>query len=350
MNINELYHLARWYQARYPQISKLYKALLGPLRHNATQPNKQPVEEQLQTLTDYLESLSFDELSMQQLELLESLGVDIYLGPNGSEFLNSTIRTAEFDPATAVAKVEGANSALSTAHANLTAYRDAVDKLEVDFFEFEEPDDFITIRVGFRNDAEIKNVTDWKDSARDWYDIIRGVALAVREPPENTKVVGAGTGSIILILAATATVTTLLAIIAKNATGVAKNVLEVLSTVEDLRQKKLLNQVIEKELNEKVGTLKEDALETIMKELKQHLPKSDGEVATALAKSIQKILAFNEKGGNLDFVAPAGDLEDEEKDGNASDLQALAKARDAIQQYHVIRDEVKLITDASNDD
>lgn len=299
MNVGELYRLADWFEERYPKLSKLYQGLMTPLQHNASQANKQPLGDSLEELTEYLGSMSFAELSIQQLDLLATIDVADYLGPAGEAFINSTVKVSDFDPATAVTRVKEAINSINEAHTTLIAYRDAVDALNVDMMEFEEPDNFITIRVGFRNEAAIENITDWKTSAKEWYDIIRGLSMAAGEPPESTKVTGAGTGSIILFLAATATVTTLLAIISKNVSGVAKDIIGVQSATEDLRQKKILTKVMEQELNKQVTDMKSGALNTVLAEVKASLPNLSGEAENALSNSIKKLLAFNEKGGNV---------------------------------------------------
>jgi len=351
MNVGELYRLSEWFEERYPELSELYQALQTPLQHNASQPNKHPLEESLDALTNYLGAMSFAELSIQQLDLLSTIGVSEYIGPAGKAFINSTVRVSNFDPATAVQRIQEAITSINKAHQTLVGYRDAVRALDVNITDFEEPDDFITIRVGFRNDAAIENITDWKTSAKEWYDIIRGLSLASGEPPENTKVIGAGTGSIILFLAATTTVTILLAIISKNVTSVAKNIIEVQSTTEELRQKKLLTKIMEQELLRQVKEMKDGALNTVLAEVKGKLPNLAGEAENAVANSIKKLLSFNEKGGNLDFVTPAeNDDEEREEDDAKPDVATLAQARAAIREYQAARDEIRLITDASNDD
>lgn len=351
MNVNELYKLAEWYEDRHATLNQLYQGLQGPLQHNATQANKQPLEEPLEALVSYLDKMTFEELSIQQMGLLASKGVDEFLGQRGKQFINSTIRTSDYDPATAVTEIQRAIATLNETQSQLNDYRNAIYALDVDMMEFEEPDDFITIRVGFQNRASIDNMTDWKKSASDWYEIIRGLSVACGEPPESTRVIGAGTGSLILFLASTVAVTTLLAIISKNVSSVAKNVIEIQSETENLRQKKLLTKIMERELSSQTKELKKGALDTVVAEVKKQIPNLSNEAETALTNSVKKLLAFNERGGNVDFVAPAETDQPDEDDVEASaSTAALAQARAAIEEYQAERDVVKLLTNASNDD
>jgi hypothetical protein len=350
VDVRELYQLARWFQERYPRLSDLYQGLLQPIQHNANQPNKQPFASALEGLIGYLKDMSFEELSLQQSSLLSSLGVLRYLGSSGADFVDSTVRTSDFDPATAAQQMQEAINSINSAYKKLTDYLGSVDELDVDMLVFDEPDDFITIRVGFRDKAAIENIVDWRDSGREWYDIVRGLALAAGESPEDTRVVGAGSGSIILFLAATATVTTLLAIISKNVTAVAKNVIGIQSEIENLRQKKLLTKIMGVELQKQITNAKSRALATVMAELKKELPKIDGEVTTALQMSVTKLLAFNEQGGNVDFVTPTDeDGAPDEGEETTGSHAALVAARAAIREYQAVRSELKLLTDASND-
>lgn len=167
--------------------------------------------------------------------------------------------------------------------------------------------------------------------------------MAAGEPPEATRVVGASTGSVILILAGTVTVTTILALISKNIASVAKDAIGIANQIEDLRGKKLLNDTIEQELIKQETERKKEALEKIIDLVKGKVQALDGEKTNALESSVKKLLNFTEKGGNLDFVVP--DSEEPSDDGSANDdqLKSLAEARDAVREYQAEREHIKLL-------
>lgn len=350
MNVNELVQLANWFAERHPKLSRLYAALQNPVQHNASQPNKQPLEEQLKALTAYLRSMSFEALSLEQIAVLEARDVAQYLGPRGAAFVDSTIRVSDYDPATAVQKLQNARAAIDGTLTALNGYETALAALEVDLQQFEEPDDFITIRVGFRRDASIDNVVELKRAANDWHEIIRGVSRAVGEAPESTKVVGAGTGSIILILASTAVVTFLLARISKHLTGVAHDIISVESARARLKRDKMLTEAMDAEFKAMIKEKKESAHDTIMEEAKKDHPDMDGDAANALSKAVTKLLAFNRKGGDLDFVAPTTDNDEESDEESVTPATELLATREAIEEYHRMRDELRLLTDQSAND
>lgn len=350
MNVDEIYRLGAWFAGQFPETKKLYAALLAPITHNASQADKRPVEAELNALIEFLDNQQFDELSIQQLKMLSSLGVDAYLGHEGAAYVEAQVRTSNYDPATAVQRINEALQSISNARGKLTGYVEAVNSLDFGPDDVLAEEGLITIRVGFQNDVAIDNVTDWKDTAKDWYDIIRGLAMACEESPEDVKVIGAATGSIILIMAGTAAFTAVLAQISKHITTTAKDVISVRMEVENLRQKKLLTKSMEAELRKIEKDKTESAVATIEKLLEGKIAGKDGDVGVALTASIKKLLTFSEKGGTVDFVAP--DLQEPE-DGDESEdgglRAALLEAKTAIREYQGERESLKLLSDGTKE-
>lgn len=345
MNVDELYRLGTWYADQFPELDRLYQALLDPLNHNAHQPNKRPVEEQLNNLIGYLANQRFDELSIEQLKILGSLGVDAYIGPEGSAYVEAAVRTSNYDPATAVQRLNEAIQAVNSTRGKLAAYVESMNNLEFDPDDVLAEEGLITIRIGFQNDVSIKNVTDWKESAKEWYDIIRGLAMACEESPEDIKLIGASTGSIILIMAGTAVFTALLAQISKHITTAAKGIIEVRIQIENLRRATILNDAIEAELKKIEKERTDGAVTDIEKLLEGNVLVKAGDVSNALSASIKKLLIFREKGGTVDFVAPDVD-ETDEGGGEDSGLKAaLIEAKAAIREYQSERESLKLLSD-----
>jgi len=351
MEVAELVRLAGWFESEAPPLRDAYQNLLSVLQHNASQSEKRPLEAELNRLEAAQLVMSFDELSLQQIRVLERLDVRPYLGREGAMFVDEAVRTANYDPATAVSRIQAVITNIDNARNNLNAYERVTEQLKADVAEPDQPADRIIIRVGFENDANIDNVADWRDSSKDWYEIIRGIALAANESPEDTKVVGAATGSVILILAGTVAVTTMMATISKNITSVARDVIGVGVERENLRQKKLLTAAMEAELKKIEQKKRTDAVKTVMAELRKYLPASAlGDTKVALEGSVKKLLDFNERGGVVDFVAPPEpEAADDEDNGDAEDKgrQLLADARRVIHEYQGERESLRLLTDQS---
>lgn len=352
MNVDELYRLGTWYADQFSELDRRYQALLDPLNHNASQPDKRPVEEQLNALVEFLAGQRFDELSIEQLKMLNSLGVDAYVGPDGAAYVEAAVRTSNYDPATAVQRLNQAIQSINNTRGKLAAYVESVNGLEFGPDDVLAEEGLITIRIGFQSDVAINNVTDWKDTAKEWYDIIRGLAMACEESPEDVKVIGAATGSIILIMAGTAAFTALLAQISKHITSAAKDVISVRMEVENLRQKKLLTRGMEAELKKIEKEKADSAVATVEKLLEGKIAGKDGDVGVALTASIKKLLTFSEKGGTVDFVAPEVEEpgESDSEDTDAGSLKAaLIEAKTAIREYQGERESLKLLTDGTKD-
>jgi len=347
MEIQELNRLATWYVGHFSQFTGLYQNVINSVQHNASQPQKTPLEPHLSNLITYLNGMDMSVLSIQQMNLLEELGVWPWIGREGARNVEAIVKTSDYDPATAVGELNAGFSPLTNVHSYFAAYINAIASLKLNRpEEYESEKGLVTVRVGFQNDAKISNVTELKAESQDWYDIIYGLSLANNEAPEETKIVGATKGSIILILAATVGVTQMLAAISGNVSKVAMHGLEVAHSIEDLRKKKLLNAVIEADLIAQVQKHKEEALDQILTELKPALPDQSGDKIPALTRAIKKLLEFNEKGGNLDFVEPE-DKDEPAEDGAASDGQPgpYEAVRAAIREYQEVRENIKLLTD-----
>jgi hypothetical protein len=343
MDIRELEKLAVWYSEHFNRFGRLYEAVISPIQHNATQPQKTAVEEPLNDLIKYLRRMDFEVLSIEQLKLLDKLGVSENMGNEGADLVESIVRTANYDPNTASMQLTEAYSKLSNVRTYLDSFLQSLSQL--DLLDQEDDSDFITIRVSFQNEASITNVSQWKKSSADWYDIIRGIAMINNEAPETTKVIGATKGSIILILAATAGVTALLARIAKDITSTAKEVLEVEHSREDLKQKKMLTQVMADEFDRLVTEKKENTVQDIVGEFKDVMADGAGDKVAALTKSVEKLLAFNQKGGTVDFVMPENDDDDGgEDEAQAAAPAGLTAAKKAIRDYQEVREQVKLLS------
>jgi len=349
MNVDELYRLGTWYVDQFSEINRLYSELLEIINYNAQQPDKRPVEGHLNALTEFLFDQRFDELSLEQLKMLTTLGVGAYIGPEGAANVESAVRTSNYDPATAVQRLNAAVQSINSTRGLLAAYVDAVNNLGLRPEDVLADESLITIRVGFQADVGIHNVTEWKDAAREWYDIIRGLSMACDEKPEDVQIIGAASGSIILIMAGTPIFTALLARISKHLTSVAKDIIGVRVAMEDLRQKQLLTKAMENEFKKMEKDKAEGAVRAVENLLEDKVKLKDGEVKTALNRSIEKLLTFNEKGGTVDFVLPRdGEELEQGREAEADGLKAaLIEARAAIREYQGERESLKLLSDGT---
>lgn len=348
MNTTEVQKLASWFVDHYQRLHNAYSAVLAPIQHNSQQPSKQPVDVQLRELEALLESITFESLSMQQINVLTDMGIYRFIGHEGALNVAQIVRTSDFDATTAAAMLNDIIGTLGSAHTGFTQFLGALSQLGLAQSETFEADGSVVVRLGFQNEAAIKDIVDWKSSADDWHTIIRGVALASGEAPEDTKVIGASTGSIILVLAVSLTVATILALISKRVTSIATDVIGIQNEVEDLRHKKWLNRSIETAFQKEIETRKATAFSDIIELIETRLPNIDGSQKTAVEASVRKLLTFGEQGGSVDFVTPESPPEENEDDlkGNEDQIAraALTEAQTVIREYQAEREALKLLT------
>ena len=296
MEVQEVISLADWFNENLDQAINAYTSLVNVLQHNAQQVDKQPVQEPLEDLVRVLAAMPTEQLSLLQLRVLENLEVSGLIGRRGAKWIEETVKTKTYDPATTFQSTQDANSKLQQAKAQLDSFGSAATAVGFVRSDFEEETDHLLINIIFQNDASIANVRDWKKRSAEWEQIIAGLAEAVGEKPEDVTVAGFSNGSIILTLAATAAVTKLLAMISKHIVGIAHDILSVRIKAEELRQARMMTDNMQEEFKNLEKTKRDAGKAEIAEEIGRALPDLEPEIRTKLDKSIEKALAFGEAG------------------------------------------------------
>lgn len=343
MNVTELYRFAKWLEEYGRAAHSKYNKLHAILQHNATQPNKQPVRDSLEGLVGTLTSLPMNELTAQQFSLLKHFEIADLLGEKGADFVRRTIDTSEFDPASAASDISNAQQAIAKTLDIVGQWGNAYEKLALPSeLSDPEPDRHI-VRVQFQYEASIEDVPAWRASSDDWLTIARGVAMCVGEAPEDVKVVGATSGSIILELASSAAWVTLFAFIYRQLSYVVRDGLRIANAVADLKHKKMLYKEVEKAFEDERKKLEEGGLKKAISEVKKKLPRNiEQDKVLALTKAMEKFFNFYKKGGEVDFVEPSEEkVDDEEGEDEASELSDL---REAIKEIRSVQSQIRLLT------
>lgn len=340
MEVIELYRLSEWFEGQYSNLQEKYTQLARVLKHNSTQTQQQPVEDLLKDLTHFLKRMPVEALSLQQLALLEKLGVEHLVGVKGARFVEESVKTTSYDPATAEIAIRTASDVLNQAAQRFSDYGTSIKQFGLAETSLQADTNHATIRIVFKSGASMNNVKDWKDYSKEWHDILRGVAMSAGETPEDVKVVGASNGSLIMVLAGTATVTTLLAVIAKNLTGISKNVISTKIAWEEYKQKAVVTETMEREHQKALKDQTDRGLRLAKEAAIEALPAPiDGDAKNNLESAVEKILGFATKGGEIDFVAP---LESDEEEDNEL-MDAFASTRTAIAEFQEERQSVLLL-------
>lgn len=342
MNLQELFTLRDWYSKyvtiTFPEIENLASAL----EHNSRQPNKQEITPKLEEATEVVLEVPMHLLDMQQIEFLEKNNIREILGLEGSLWLEGQVKTANFDPALAAKSVRGALASLQAVSESLETATNAMKTMGINFDYIEsEDEDGITVRLRFEGKSGIRNVSELKKQSADWYEIIRAISRSVGEAPEQTKIIGATNGSIILILSATAAAATVLAVISKKLTSVISDGITIANSMEDLKHKRLMNRAIEKAMLDQQKEILSNGVSDAVSSVKSLSVASrmSPEDETALISAVKKIAAFQDNGGEIDMIAPPEVIDDEES--KTEDLQSFATARSNIIEMQKAREQMR---------
>lgn len=315
VDAKEVVRLSDWMTGFLSEAQSEMNTLRSNLANNSRQgAATQPIKEHLDKVSTSLRAWDTTELSTLQLGTLKHLGVYPFLGRHGAKWLNTTVKEASYDMATVSQAVTEAFQQVEQAKKALKSATQSLSVLGLGDTQAEEmiEDGKYRVAIIFRADAAINNVSDLKKRSASWHVTIGGIADAIGEKVEDTQITGADTGSLLIFLAMTAKAAALLAIINKSITMVASNILDLQLKVQDLRTKKLTNDMMEMGFKEQEDQLKKNAIGSILEELKPHLERPlKGEVATKLERAIKNLLEFAEDGGEVDIETPEDVPEDE---------------------------------------
>ena len=339
MRAHEIMQLADWFDTHFANIQSAYEELLQVLEYNANHPDQQQIEPALNSLLAVIGEIRTQGLSIEQIEMLRKLEVFSLLGLQGASFVEQRVKDVAYDPATRVQEFQQMLSRLITANNHLSSFQRASHDLGLMYEPYQTSPDQLVVSVRFRDRVSIDNVPDLKNRTKDWYDITRGIALAAGETPDEVHVLGASRGSLIIEIACTLYFVRLLAEITTHITRAAVDIMEVRIGMEELKQKKILNALLAKELQRIEKEKKENALETVKEDIRKLFPKGvSGDVSPALDKSIEHLMTFLDKGGELDFKLPPDVLG---PDTDTTDLpKKVAAVRKSILALHQERERI----------
>jgi hypothetical protein len=317
MNVSGLYELTNWIQSEIEgkQIPKKYQALQQVLQRNA-QPNqqKQPFENQKDDLIKTIRKVPLNQLTKDQVEFLRNLGIAQTVGKEGVDTIEDILYKNVLDIATAAKKIQEIHQRLTQGIQKSNQIKTGLQGC-VKEQEYEAKEE-VLIRVYFKENASLENVTDFKKWGNIWYEIGRGIAMVHNAAPENVRIVGATSGSIVIEMAAVASIASTTSIIILSALKVAERVIDILKKVEELRNLKLNNEKLLNELEKEARKEKETGINKIADEIIRKLglnSEGEGDKINALKKSVTNLVNFIESGGEVDFIIPEQDLEESQE-------------------------------------
>ena len=345
MEVSEVVKLAGWFDEHIAGVIPKYKSLVDVLHSNTQGGQQRPVSDALDSVTIELSAMPVRELSAMQIRVLEHLEVAELVGPQGRRWLNKTVKSTSFDPATTHRNAQAALQKVDQAKQHLDGFRSTAET--VGLVSIVEKDDALpyVINVIFQGEAGIDNIREWKTTAADWELIFAGVAAVVGEKSSDVRVLGTSTGSIILKLSATPLVTKALATIAKHIASIANYYLDIQLKREELERSRMMTDVMRKEFARLEKDRREQGKLEIIDAIKEITPKAKDEALAKLNKAIDKQITFSEKGGEVDFVTP----EETDTDDEDEDLREMFdEVRNLIEEYRQEQQQTKLLTNDNN--
>ena len=348
MNVSELFELTNWIQDQIvnAQIPQKYQTLQQILQRNA-QPNqqKQPFENQKNELIETIQKVPLNQLTKDQLQFLRNLGIAQAVGKEGIDAIEDILYKNRLDIATAAQKILEIHQRLTQGIQKANQIKAGLQGCVTE--EPYEIEDEVLIRVYFRENAKLSNVTDFKKWGNIWHEIGRGIAMAHNATPEDVKIVGATSGSIVIEMATLASIASTTSIIILSALKVAERVIEILKKVEELRELKLNNKKLLKELENEAEKEKKKGIDEISNVIINKLglgKDAEGDKITALKKAVGNLVNFTELGGEVDFIVPEEDTEEsEEADEKPEKIIDYSKIKQVASEIRQIEMKIKAL-------
>ena len=349
MDVNEIVGLASWINEYVNPAMPIYEQLASAMEQNAGGSSKVPLREHLDAVKTALQGMPVERLTYQQTDLLASLEVEDLIGEKGWRFVERAVKEGNYDPASAATDIRRAKQRLDNIIQRFKQARAALNSVGVQGEVEYDRSDKVTVRVRFKDGVEIVNVSQLKKWTAEWYEISRGLAMAVGERPEDVEVKGATTGSLIIILGTTLTVATIIALIMKQVASTVKSSMEIAHTLQDWKMRKVADAEVERVLVARRKGIEDGgvaaALELVKEKLGQRIV---GDVENALKKSIEKMFSFAAKGGEVDMLPPPKPAADDEVDDAVA--EAIYTITENVEEMRTLKAATQLlIEDKANE-
>lgn len=305
MQVAELMDLSEWLERHVLGNSSTFEQFTVICEQNATNGTKQPLAEAQNELDDALLNMPMEQLSFGQMEVLEDRGIAQYLGQRGRDFYERLFIRENFDPADAAKQARVSWNLLQSVTRQLIEVQNSLAGLgfknalhEVDSTKF-------TARIYFQKDAGIHNMPDLREWAENWDIIARGITESIGERTEDFEIVGASTGSVIIIAWMTQAVAKAFAVVTTHISKAAINIIKVKEAYDKMRHLGEMQDILEERERASIDRYKVETRLIVIGGLKENFADAMDETKTALLeRSITKYLDFVEKGGEVDIIVP----------------------------------------------
>lgn len=350
MQVEELYDLTSWVEVEVvgKQLVQKFQQLHKVLNQNAqANQQKQPFESQQETLVDALRRVPLDQLSIGQVNTLEDLKIAPNVGDQGASLVEDVLFKNALDVANAAQQIKRCVAELNEGIQWSNQLRELLEKI-INSESISEIDDKVLLRVHFAGEAHIDNLTELKDWSKVWWEIGRGISMAHDQAPDSIEVIGASKGSIIVSLLTAQAIAGTVSGIIFAALKVVEKYYDIKRKAQEVRALEIGNDKAEKALEDAAKKHREDGVAAIVEQTVKELglnPKTEGDKVNELTSATKKLVDFVSKGGEVDFVVPDDEEDDDEFDGDNTTARARADLRVRFQEVRKLEKEVKRLED-----
>lgn len=330
MQVSELVKLAEWYRINVVEagIEKAYINLKDIVYGNTRNGQKTPFEGERNLLMSKLRNMPINGLTLESADFLRKQGVYDLLGETGAENVENVIYKSGIDIASAAQHFQEMCDTLAKG-------RELFDIIEKNVgAAFDDEDDAYEqgetlVRVHFCEGSAIDNVADFKNYAALWYEIARGVTMAIDARPEDVRVLSAEKGSVIINFIVDGNTAAVFSQLVLLIMGFTLDILKIKiesKKLDDLKIRK--NKEIKKLIEEEIKDKRKNCIDEICEQVaEQHNISSDGEKIVVLKNAIKNLADFLEDGGRVDFIPKEIEGVDEDGDGKLIEENKKLKAK-----------------------
>lgn len=318
MQTNELYSLAKWFEANIEAnaIVQHYTRLYNSLKSTTANPNQKNLKDAEQikydgyiNLTERLALVEESDLTDTQRQIFRRLDLQSLFLSQSKEYLNNLLilpQDYSYILSTLATVIERMNRIITSfkqvkIHMEVTLSDDYLEPILI-------PENKCLTRLHFQNEACIDNVVSFKDWGKSWFTIARGFSMAVNQAPEDFEIVSADKGSVIVDLMLNIEVVKL---ITETLTAMAELASELIAVKMSISAVKALKNKVDKDtyesmiaqVTENVKKDEETLIESVIDKLTEQGLVLNKTSNNELTSAIKELAKYNQKGGNIDCLA-----------------------------------------------
>lgn len=307
------------------------------------QPQPQPATSQQVNLQNALQSIDIiigltskihtENWSEDHEYVSQKLGLDIFIGEKGRNYLESYKRQLQTNPPSFPTLIQTMVAELNNFRAKSTQFTAILEPFDLQYNIKTINESEGIIEISFDGNVSIDNFKDAKEQMNDWFLTIEGYARLANVRREDFEIICITKNSPAKFKIKTTLSNTVLVLsIVTSILSVEKTIIENRLMIDKLKQNALIAdsdfqkqfiEMSEKHLDEKVNSEIEKIVNQKMEEHKAAEP-ANGDVRTNLSKSIHNQYNFIVNGGNVSIQVLNGEV--------SKDVEKLNKTKDELKQ------------------